>query len=167
MRLFQSYHAESYFCYQMLKKIIIYGIILAVATIALQMLQYKMVIINHSLELYGAALALIFTIVGIVAGRKLTRPKQVIVEKTVTIPFAGKAEDFMLNEHLLKNLNISKREYEILELMSQGYSNQQIADKAYISISTVKTHTSNLFMKLDVSRRTQAVMKARELNLIP
>jgi NarL family two-component system response regulator LiaR len=151
----------------MLKKFIIYGVVLAVATIALQILQYKMVIINHSLELYGAALALIFTIVGIIAGRKLTRPKQVIVEKTVTISVSGKTEDFILNEQLLKNLNISKREFEILELMSQGYSNQQIADKAYISISTVKTHTSNLFMKLDVSRRTQAVVKARELSLIP
>jgi NarL family two-component system response regulator LiaR len=151
----------------MLKKLIIYGVVLALATIALQLLQYKMVIINHSLELYGAALALIFTIVGIIAGRKLTRPKQVVVEKTVTIPVTGKAEDFILNEPVLKKLNISKREYEILELMSQGYSNQQIADKAYISISTVKTHTSNLFMKLDVSRRTQAVVKARELSLIP
>lgn len=151
----------------MLKKWIIYGAVLAIATIALQILQYKMVIINHSLELYGVALALIFTIVGVVAGRKLTRPKQVIVEKIVTIPHVGKAEGFILNEQLLKKMNISKREYEILELMSQGYSNQQIADKAYISVSTVKTHTSNLFMKLDVSRRTQAVLKARESNLIP
>jgi NarL family two-component system response regulator LiaR len=151
----------------MLKKLIIYGAVLAIATIALQLLQYKMVIINHSLELYGAALALIFTIVGIIAGRKLTWPKQIIVEKTVIIPAMEKAEDFILNEPVLKKLNISKREYEILELMSRGYSNQQIADKAYISISTVKTHTSNLFMKLDVSRRTEAVVKARELSLIP
>ena len=167
IQLFNLIKAESYFCFQMLKKWIIYGAVLAIATIALQMLQYKMVIINHSLELYGVALALIFTIVGIVAGRKLTRPKQVIVEKIVTIPHVGKAEGFILNEQLLKKLNISKREYEILELMSQGYSNQQIVDKAYISVSTVKTHTSNLFMKLDVSRRTQAVLKARESNLIP
>lgn len=151
----------------MLKKLILYGLILAISTIALQLLQYKMVIVNHSLELYGAALALIFTIVGIIAGRKLTRPKQVVVEKTITIPVTREAGDFMLNESVLKKLNISKREYEILELMSRGYSNQQIADKAYISISTVKTHTSNLFMKLDVSRRTEAVMKARELSLIP
>jgi DNA-binding CsgD family transcriptional regulator len=151
----------------MLKKFIIYGVILAVATIALQLLQYKMVIVNHSLELYGVALALIFTIVGIIAGRKLTRPKHIIVEKVVTVPVAGKTQDFILDEQLLKKWNISKREYEILELMSQGYSNQQIADKAFISISTVKTHTSNLFMKLDVSRRTQAMLKARELQLIP
>jgi ATP/maltotriose-dependent transcriptional regulator MalT len=151
----------------MLKKLILYGVILAISTIALQMLQYKMVIVNHSLELYGAALALIFTIIGIVAGKKLTRTKQVIVEKTVTVPATGKTEDFIVNEPVLKKLSISKREYEILELMSRGYSNQQIADKAYISISTVKTHTSNLFMKLDVSRRTEAVMKARELSLIP
>jgi NarL family two-component system response regulator LiaR len=153
----------------MLKKFIIYGVVLAIAAIALQMMQYKMVMIHNSLELYGVSLAIIFTIAGIIAGKKLTRPKQVVVEKIVTVTTAAVVPtgDFTLNEDLLKKWNISKREYEILELMSQGYSNQQIADKAFISLSTVKTHTSNLFVKLDVSRRTQAVVKAREVSLIP
>jgi two-component system, NarL family, response regulator LiaR len=158
---------ELLFLPSMLKRFIIYGAILALAAVALQLMQYKMVIMNRSLELYGLALALIFTVVGVVVGRKLTQPKKVIVEKTITLPAIEKTEIFTTNEEELKKLNISKREFEILELMSQGYSNQQIADKAFISVSTVKTHTSNLFLKLDVSRRTQAVMKARELNLIP
>lgn len=150
-----------------MKKWILYGAGLAIAAIALQLLQYKMVIINHSLELYGVALAIIFTIAGLVLGKKLTRPKEIIIEKTIASTGGATNVVFTVDEQLLRKLNISKREYEILELISRGYTNQQIADEAYISLNTVKTHTSNLFLKLDVSRRTQAVVKARELSLIP
>lgn len=149
----------------MFKKVLIYGAVLAGSTLALTLLQYKLVIVNHSLELYGGAMAVIFTIVGVIVAKKLTKPKEVVIEKTVIV--TETISDFVLDEKMLEELNISKREYEILELMSQGFSNQEIADKSFISLNTVKTHTSNLFLKLDVKRRTQAVMKAKELHLIP
>ena len=74
---------------------------------------------------------------------------------------------FILNEPELLRLGISKRELEVLESISQGLSNQQIADKLFVSLNTIKTHSSNLFLKLEVSRRTQAVQRAKELRLIP
>jgi ATP/maltotriose-dependent transcriptional regulator MalT len=72
-----------------------------------------------------------------------------------------------LNEAELNKLGISKREHEVLEWMAKGLSNQEIADKLFVSLNTVKTHTSNLFLKLEVSRRTQAIQKAKQLRLIP
>ncbi len=167
----------------MVKKVAIYGVVLALLAVSLRLLEYKLVIINHSLELYGGCLALIFTILGIYAGNRITQRRHVVVERTVektiektvyvpqpvevlvavSAPAAGQAPD----GRLMEKLGISNREYEILQLLAQGCSNQEIADRAFVSVSTVKTHISNLFMKLDVSRRTQAVNKARELGLVP
>ncbi|RYZ41713.1 MAG: DNA-binding response regulator [Sphingobacteriales bacterium] len=128
----------------MVKKYILYGALLAAATLALQLMQYKMVILNRSLELYGVALALIFAAIGIYAGKKLTRPKQLIVEKVITVMQEIPTADILPpDENLLKVYNISKREHEILELIAKGYSNQQIADEAFIALSTVKTHTAS------------------------
>lgn len=152
----------------MWKRILLYGVLMAVLVIALQLLEYKFVILDHSMELYGLSLAVLFTITGIWAGKKLTGKREVVVEKMIYVPQATSATgDFKLNEPGLEKLGISKREYEILELMGQGMSNQEIADKLFISLNTVKTHTSNLFMKLDVNRRALAVKKAKEIGLIP
>ncbi|MDZ7343234.1 MAG: response regulator transcription factor, partial [candidate division KSB1 bacterium] len=71
------------------------------------------------------------------------------------------------NEPELQRLGISKREYEVLELIAQGLSNQEIAKKLFISLNTVKTHSSNLFLKLDARRRTEAIRRAKELRLLP
>ena len=109
-----------------------------------------------SLEFYLGVVALVFTAVGIWAGLRLTRPKtKVIVQK-----------DFTFNEEEFNRLGISKRELEVLELMAQGLSNQEIADKLFVSLNTVKTHSANLFIKLDAKRRTQAVQRAKDLQLI-
>lgn len=117
------------------------------------------------------AIAILFTVVGVWAGLKLTKKKEVVVEKEVTVvkevPVIVDRQNFVLNENLLKQLSISKREYEVLELIATGMSNQEIADKLFVSLNTVKTHSSRLFEKLDVSRRTQAVDKAKSLGLIP
>ncbi len=77
------------------------------------------------------------------------------------------ATEFKSNETELERLGISKREREVLELMAKGFSNQEIADRLFVSLNTIKTHSSNLFLKLEVSRRTQAIQKAKELCLIP
>ena len=151
------------------KRFILYGVTIALGSIALKMLEYKFIIINHSFELYGGTLAICFTILGIYAGKKLTKPKEreIIIEKTVYVPATpSNSITTTADKRTIENTGLSKREYEILELMAHGFSNQEIADKIFVSISTVKTHISNIFIKLDATRRTQAVKKAKELNLI-
>ena len=81
--------------------------------------------------------------------------------------YVARNENFILNTALISKLEISKRELEILNLMAQGHSNEEIAAKIFVSLSTVKSHNQNLFVKLDVKRRTQAIEKAKRLNLIP
>jgi ATP/maltotriose-dependent transcriptional regulator MalT len=98
--------------------------------------------------------------VGVWIGLKLTRKKQEIVIQSVQ-------GDFIRNEKQLEQTGISSREYEVLELMAQGYSNQEIAEKLFVSLNTIKTHITNIFLKLEAKRRTQAVQRAKELQLIP
>jgi two-component system, NarL family, response regulator LiaR len=141
------------------KTIILYGIVLAVLVFILKFIEYRFFVRDLSLEFYIGLIAVLFTGVGIWSGIKLTS-KKVIVTTVSSGPFE-------LNENELRRLGISKREYEVLELMAQGLSNQEIADKLFVSLNTVKTHTSNLFLKLETKRRTQAVQKAKELRLIP
>lgn len=137
--------------------VIIYGLALALLIFLLKMLEYRYLMHDLSTEFYIGLIALFFTSMGIWTGLKLVRPKKVVVQ----------ASTFVLDEQRLQQLGISRREHEVLELMAQGCSNQEIADKLFLSLNTVKTHTSNLFVKLDVTRRTQAVQKARAWNLIP
>jgi two-component system, NarL family, response regulator LiaR len=140
----------------MRKTIFLYGVAMAALTGILKFIEYRYFVRDFSLELYLGAVAVLFTAVGVWAGMKLTR-KKVIVS----------GPDFKLNEPELQRLGISKREYEVLELIAQGLSNQEIADKLFVSLNTVKTHSSNLFMKLDARRRTQAIHRAKELGLLP
>lgn len=140
----------------MKRTIILYSLALAALVFLLKFLEYRFIIRDLSFEFYFGIVALLFTALGIWAGLKLTRKKIVLV-----------GPQFILNEPELLRLGISKRELEVLESISQGLSNQQIADKLFVSLNTIKTHSSNLFLKLEVSRRTQAVQRAKELRLIP
>lgn len=144
------------------KLLILYGLLLALLTIILNVAQYKFVVMDHAIELYGAIIAIIFVALGVVAGRKLTTPKEIIIEKEV---FVSNVQA-IAGERQLEKLGISNRELEILVLMAQGLSNREIADKTYVSVNTIKTHVSNLLLKLDAKRRTQAVIRAREMGLI-
>lgn len=143
----------------MKKTILLYGLALAVLVFVLKWVEYRFFVRDLSLEFYIGLIAVLFTGIGIWSGLKLTSKKVVIT----TVP----AQPYKLNEDELKRLGISKREQEVLELMAKGLSNQEIADKLFVSLNTIKTHTSNLFLKLEVNRRTQAVQKAKELQLIP
>ena len=143
----------------MRKTIILYAAALAVLVFVLKMLEYRYFVRDLSLEFYLGLVAVMFTGLGVWAGFKLTRKKPVVIEVPV--------RSFVLDENTLSQLTISKREYEVLELIAKGFSNQEIADKLFVSLNTVKTHTSNLFVKLDVKRRTQAIEKAQSLRLIP
>lgn len=143
----------------LMRKTILYGLALALLIFFMKMIEYKFVVRELAIEFYIGIIAVMFTVVGIWAGLKLTSSKKIVV----TVP----ESPFVLNEESLRSLGISKREHEVLELMAQGLSNQEIADRLFVSLNTVKTHTSSLFVKLDVKRRTQAVQKGKELNLIP
>ena len=140
----------------MRKTILIYGVAMAALTGILKFIEYRYFVRDLSLEFYLGVVAILFAGLGVWAGLRLTRRKVVIANP-----------DFKLNEPELQRLGISKREYEVLELMAQGLSNQEIADKLFVSLNTVKTHSSNLFMKLDARRRTQAVRRAKEFGLLP
>ena len=132
----------------------------------LKWLELRFIIFNHSFEIYIGFIAVIFTALGIWLAVKLSKPKieTVVVEKEI---YVQRNENFVLDTSLVAQLELSKRELEILNLLARGYSNQEIAAKLFVSLSTVKTHIQNLFEKLDVKRRIQAVEKAKRLNLIP
>jgi len=148
------------------KGTIVYSISLALLLFLLKWLELRLIIFNHSFEIYIGFIALIFTALGIWLALKLSKPKieTVVVEKEV---YVTRNENFVLDTALVSQLELSKRELEILSLLAQGHSNQEIAAKLFVSLSTVKTHIQNLFEKLDVKRRIQAVEKAKRLNLIP
>ena len=148
------------------KSTLLYGLGLAVLLFLLRWLELRFVIFDHSLEIYIGVIAIIFTGLGIWLALKLTKPKieRVVVEKEIYIE---KNNAFVFNETEMQRLGLSKRELEVLQLMAEGLSNGEIADRLFVSLSTIKTHAANLFIKLDVSRRTQAIEKAKRLMLIP
>ena len=140
------------------KTIILYALLLAVLVFLLKVLEYKFFVRDLSLEFYVGVVAILFTGIGVWVGLKLTRKKIPVPSTTL--------QAFEVNDAALQRAGISGREYEVLEGMAQGLSNQEIADKLFLSVNTVKTHTSNLFVKLDARRRTQAIQKAKALGLI-
>jgi two-component system, NarL family, response regulator LiaR len=148
------------------KLVILYGASLAGILLLLKWLEFRFVIMDHSFEVYIGAIALIFTGLGIWLAIKLTKPRTetIIVEKEVFI--TRPAADFIPDAKTLLKLGISKREWEVLALMSEGLSNQEIADRLFVSLNTIKTHSSNLFEKLEVKRRTQAIEKGKRLGLL-
>lgn len=137
--------------------ILLYGISLAALIALLKFLEYRYLLRDLSLEFYMGTLAVMFAGLGIWIGLRFTRSKEVLIP----------VSNFQLDPVRLEKYGISKREYEVLELMARGLSNQEIADKLFVSLNTVKTHTANLFVKLDVKRRTQAVQRAKDLSMIP
>lgn len=115
--------------------------------------------------MFTGAIAFVFTALGIWLALKLAKPKTVVVEKEVAV-YVSETE-FVRDEAALEQTGISPRELEVLELMAEGLSNAEIADKLFVSLNTVKTHSSKIFEKLDVKRRTQAVEMAKRLRIIP
>jgi len=140
----------------MRRTIIIYGLAMAALVGLLKVVEYKYFVRDIPLEFYIGVVAVMFTAPRIWAGLRLTRPK--------IIDTSG---PFVLDESALQRLGISKREHEVLGLIAAGLSNQAIADKLFVSTSTVKTHVSNVLAKLDAGRRTEAVARAKELRIIP
>ena len=148
----------------MLKHILLYGLLGGVLIAGLKFIEYRWLVLEHSIEIYGGLVAAIFAGLGIWLGLKLTRHKETIIVREVEVPAPV---NFERDEQKLESLAITPRELEILELIAEGLSNKQIATRLFVSENTVKTHSSRVFDKLGVQRRTQAVQLAKRLRLIP
>jgi len=147
----------------MKRHVLVYGLIGGILIAVLKWTEYRFLVIGHSVEIYGGLTAAIFAFLGIWLGLKLTGTKQRVVVKEVPVS-AG--EPFIPDEKKRENLGITRRELEILELIAQGMSNREIAEKLYVSENTVKTHSSRVFDKLGARRRTQAVQLGKEFGLL-
>ncbi len=147
----------------MKRHILVYGLVGGMLIAGLKLIEYRFLVVEHSIEIYGGLIGLVFATLGIWLGLKVTRKKEVLVIKEVPVT----TEHFVLNETKLDELRITKRELEILQLIALGLSNQEIAEKLFVSENTVKTHSSRLFDKLSAKRRTQAVQIAKQHSLIP
>lgn len=137
----------------MYKSILIYGAAIAIATGLLRWVEYQYAVRVFSTEIYIAVIALLFTVLGVWVGSRLTGREP--------------PGPFEKNRQALAYLGISEREYQVLELLALGHTNKGIAERLFVSPNTIKTHLARLYQKLDVSRRTQAIQKAKTLKLIP
>ena len=147
----------------MRKTVLLYGLLGGLLIAVLKVIEYRFLVVEHSLEIYGGLVAAVFAMLGIWLGLKLTRVKEVVKEVVVV----RDAQPFALDAARLDALGITPREYEILTLIAAGLSNREIAAQLFVSENTVKTHTARLFDKLSARRRTQAVQRAKEAGLIP
>ncbi len=137
----------------MKKSILVYSLAVASGAFLLQWLEYQYAVRIFSTEIYVVIIALLFTALGVWAGLRLAAPHA--------------KEPFERNVQAIDYLGISKREYDVLELLAKGHSNREIAETLFVSANTVKSHLARLYEKLEVSRRTQAIEKARTLRIIP
>ena len=149
--------------FSMKKHILIYGLCGGLLIVALKVIEYRFLVVEHSIEIYGGLVAAVFAAVGIWLGLKLTKKKETVVVREVPVT----AQPFSVNQTRLQEFGLTPREHEILELIANGLSNREIAAKLFVSENTVKTHSSRLFDKLSAKRRTQAVQIGKEMGLIP
>jgi two-component system, NarL family, response regulator LiaR len=154
------------------KIILLYGLVGGLLIAALRLMEYRFLVLEHSLEMYGGIVAFLFASLGLWLGFKLTRTREVVVVQEVPVRVevpvpAPVAATFQRNETRRQQLGITPRELEILEAIAAGLSNREIAGKLFVSENTVKTHAARLFDKLSARRRTQALQLAKEAGLIP
>ncbi len=145
----------------MKRLVLIYGALGGILIAILEWTEYRFLVIEHSVEIYGALVAATFAFLGIWLGVRLNRRK--VVVKEIPAP----AGPFIANDKKREDLGLTRRELEILELVAQGLSNREIASRLYVSENTVKTHCARAFDKLGARRRTQAVRLSKQLGLIP
>jgi ATP/maltotriose-dependent transcriptional regulator MalT len=155
----------------MKRHVLIFGLVGGLLIATLQYTEYRFVVIEHSVELYGALVAILFATFGIWLGLRITRRRAQIVAREVPAPVSGQgiepASRFAPNAAQQHSLGITDRELEILTLIARGHSNREIATQLFVSENTIKTHCSRAFDKLGAARRTQAVQLCKELGLLP
>jgi NarL family two-component system response regulator LiaR len=146
------------------RDILLYGVCGGVLIAVLKLTEYRFLVVEHSVEIYGALVAVLFAGLGIWLGQTLTRKKSAVIIKEVPAPVTS---PFVADETRVSQLGITPRELEILGLIATGLSNREIAGRLFVSENTVKTHSSRLFDKLGAKRRTQAVQIGKTARLIP
>jgi DNA-binding CsgD family transcriptional regulator len=156
----------------MKRHVLIYGLIGGALIALLKWSEYRYLVMEHSIEIYGGMVAAVFAVLGIWLGFKLTgKRERVIVKEVPVLVTGGEVEagsgQFVADERKREELGITRREMEILELIAQGMSNREIAEKLFVSENTVKTHSSRVLDKLGAKRRTQAVQIGKEMGLLP
>ncbi len=155
----------------MKRHVLIFGLVGGLLIVTLQYTEYRFVIIEHSVELYGALIAILFATFGIWLGLRITRRRETVQESAVAkeapVTQAPVPEPFAPNAAQQRTLGITARELEILTLVARGFSNREIATQLFVSENTVKTHCARAFDKLGAARRTQAVQRGKELGILP
>jgi len=146
------------------RDILIYGACGGLLIAALKLTEYRFLVVEHSVEIYGGLIAALFAGLGIWLGLTLTRKKPEVIVREIEVPAAG---PFVVDQARVSKLGITPRELEILGLIAAGLSNREIAERLFVSENTVKTHSSRVFDKLGAKRRTQAVQLGKEFGLIP
>ena len=156
------------FAYYAVKKtILLYGLLGGLLIAGLKLVEYRFVVVEHSLEIYGGIVAALFAALGLWLGLKLTRKTIVVREVPVPVEVVVPSQPFVRNTSRQQQLGITPRELEILELIAAGLSNREISQRLYVSENTVKTHSGRVLEKLSARRRTHAVQLAKEARLIP
>lgn len=148
----------------MRKHVLLYGLLGGVLIAGLKLVEYRWLVVEYRVEICGGIVAVVFASVGIWLGLKLTKTRETVVVREVMVPAPV---DFVRDQRKLQSLGITPRELEVLELIAEGLSNREIAERVFVSENTVKTHLSRVFDKLGARRRTQAVQLGKELRLIP
>lgn len=149
-----------------MRNALIYGACGGLLFVVLRLTEYRFLVLDHSIEIYGGLVAALFSALGIWLGITLTRKRPEVIVKEVPVPVFADGP-FVCDDARLRELAITPRELEILGLMAEGLSNRQIADRLFVSENTVKTHSRRLFDKLGAERRTQAVQLGKSARLIP
>ncbi len=144
--------------------VLVYGVCGGLLIAALKVTEYRFLVLEHSVQIYGALVASLFAGLGIWLGLTAAKKRREVVIKEVLVPVSG---PFVLNQTKLDELEVTPRELEILGLIASGLSNREIAGKLFVSENTVKTHSARLFDKLGARRRTQAVQLGKSAGLIP
>jgi NarL family two-component system response regulator LiaR len=148
------------------KHLAIYGACGGILIVAMRYFEYRFLVLSHSVEIYAALIAASFAAIGIWFGLTLTGRKVEVREVTVEVPVPATTGPFVADAARIESLGITPRELEVLQLIADGLSNKEMAERLFVSENTVKTHTSRVFDKLGASRRTQAVQLAKSQGLI-
>jgi ATP/maltotriose-dependent transcriptional regulator MalT len=153
------------------RHVLTFGVVGGAFIAILQYIEYRLVVIEHSVEMYGALVAILFAAFGIWLGRHITSGRETHVVREAPLPASGledeSSSEFSPSVEGRKRVGITDRELEILNLIALGLSNREIATRLYLSENTVKTHCSRAFEKLGAARRTQAVKRGKEMGLLP
>lgn len=136
----------------MKKTILVFGLLILALLLLFQLSKYSMISGNLDIEIVVAIIAIVFFFIGIYMNKKSLHKHR------------KPSNEIDLDK--IKKLDISTREYEVLQEIASGLSNKEIADKLFVSESTIKTHVSNLLLKLNAKRRTQAIQIAQDLQIL-